>query len=168
MRRSMSTSRVARSLAAFALVTAVAAAFAVLGGIDLAHSMIRLEQYGEVQDISIDKATAAKNGSIAVTVTIVGWKMYPKLLGKPFRLDDGGHWVMMVDTRCNNVSTNKSKGSTKPLKSGKHKLRAQLAFSDGRYPGILSDSVSVKTKLPAGKKPGVASTYCAKRAASGR
>ena len=56
MRKTMGTSRAARSLAAFALVTAAAAAFAALGGIDLAHSMIRLEQYGEVQDISIDKA----------------------------------------------------------------------------------------------------------------
>ena len=121
-----------------------------------------------MQDIAIDKATAAKNGSIAVRVTIVGWKMYPKLLGKPFRLDDGGHWVMMVDGRCNNVSTNNTKGSTKPLKSGKHKLRAQLANNDGSYliPRAKSNIVTVKIKLPANARPSPASRLCSKRSAA--
>src|SRR5262249_33551726 len=93
-----------RLAVAFAIVVGASAAFATLGGIGLAHSAIGRDQYGgPVQHISIVKATAAKTGVVTVKVAIIGWKMYPGLVGQPFNKTDGGHWAIFVDRKCNNV-----------------------------------------------------------------
>jgi|SRR6516225_3514794 hypothetical protein len=140
-------------------------AFILVVGLDslgVAHSSSQFAQYGVPQDIEIIRAKATADGRVILRVEIFGWRMYPQLLGTPLNKTDGGHWTIFVDGRCNSVSTNPTTGTTNRLKTGKHKLYAQLANNDGSYlvPPVSSRYVTIRTKLPIRSKPGHASRYC--------
>jgi hypothetical protein len=146
--------RVARLLIALAITVGATALFATLGGIRLAHSAIARDQYDEVRHIAITKGTASRKGRVTLRVTIIGWKMYPGLIGKPLNKTDGGHWAIFVDSKCNAVSANRKQGTTRPLKTGKRKIYAALANNDGSYlvPNVRSNTVTVKVKRTVKKK----------------
>ena len=156
-------SRLARLMAATTVGVMAFAVFAMLGGIDLAHSSIRQDQYGgPVRHISIVKASATRRGTVSLRVVIIGWKMYPRLVGSPFNKNDGGHWATFADRHCNNISTNRTSGATRPLKKGAHKLFAELANNDGSYltPEVRSNTVRVRITRTVAKPRAAAPRSC--------
>lgn len=155
-------SRIARLIISIAVVTASVAGFAMLGGIGLANSSIRTAQYPVHRRISIVEAAPSRNGTVTLSVSIVGWRMYPTLVGKPLNKADGGHWVIVVDGKCNNVSANRTTGRTKVLKRGTHRVYTALAKDNGSYliPPVKSDVVFVDVAPRPGLKVGAPSVLC--------
>jgi hypothetical protein len=103
------------------------------------------------------------HGTVTLKVTIRGWKMYPRLVGKPrANRVDGGRWVIVVDGRCNNLSTSTMSGKTNALRKGTHRIHAELASNDGVHllPRVKSKSVNVKINVPAGARSAPASRFC--------
>jgi hypothetical protein len=158
--------RIIRFVAAFAVVVATVGAFAALGGISLANSAIYRAQYVPIipKHLSILKASAGRNGVVTVQVRITGWKMYPSLVGTPLKKNDGGHWTIFVDRRCNNVSVNRSSGKTKALRIGVHRIYAHLVNNDGSFlrPPIKSNTVTVTVVRTVKKKSYPAARICAR------
>jgi hypothetical protein len=138
--------RTARLIAAVAVVLAASLTFVLLGGVTLGHSAIGADQYGPVRHISILNASVGANGAVTLRVRIIGWKMYPALVGKSLNLTDGGHWAIFVGGRFNAASANATKGKSKPLKRGRYTLYAQLVNNDGSYltPAVRSGTVRVR------------------------
>jgi hypothetical protein len=158
--------RTIRLVAAFAVVVATVGAFAALGGISLAHSAIYRAQYVPTtpRHLSILKASVNRNGVVTLQVRITGWKMYPRLVGTPLKRNDGGHWTIFVDRRCNNVSANRSSGKTKALRVGVHRIYAHLVNNDGSFlrPRIKSNTVTVIIARTVKKKSYPAARICAR------
>ena len=99
------------------------------------------------RSIRILSATAS-NGVITLRVTITGWKMYPRLVGKAPK-PDGGHWHVYVDGRFNNDATNATRGTTKLtrlLSPGTYRVSAHLANNNHvePRPRIVSNVVTVR------------------------
>ena len=158
--------RTFRLVAAFAVVVATGGAFAALGGVSLAHSAIYPAQYVPTipRHLSILSASAGRNGVVTLRVRIIGWKMYPRLVGTPLNRSDGGHWTIFVDRRCNNISANRSKGKTKVLRTGVHRIYAHLVNNDGSFvrPPIKSNTVTVTVVKTVKKKSYPAARICAR------
>jgi hypothetical protein len=98
------------------------------------------------RSISIVKTSTAANGIVTVTVKINGWKMYPARVGKKPNKPGGGHWHIFVDGKYNNASASAATGKTVVLKSGSHKIFAELANNDHSLlkPPVVSRTVTVK------------------------
>jgi hypothetical protein len=149
-------------LAAGTVAAGVSAVFVLLGGVQLAHSAIRNDEYGgPVRHISIVGASRTREGAVKLRVLIIGWKMYPALVGKRFNKRDGGHWAIFVDRRCNNVSASRTTGTTKPLKKALHAIYGELANNDGSYlsPRVKSNRITVRI-LRGAKKPAAPARAC--------
>jgi hypothetical protein len=111
-------------------------------------------QYGGgFTEISIVSASVTQKGAVALRVEMVGWMMYPTLIGQPLNKIDGGHWVIFVDGKCKSVSASAT-GMTKPLRKGSHGVYAELANNDGSYlsPEVRSSRVLIKVVTTAWKK----------------
>jgi len=155
--------RLARLMAATTVGVAAFVVFAMLGGIDLAHSSIRQDQYGgPVRHISIVKASTTRRGTVALRVVIIGWKMYPRLVGSPFNKNDGGHWAAFADRICSSISASRTSGATKPLKRGTHRLFTELANNDGSYlsPEVRSNTVRVRITRTVATRRSAPPRYC--------
>lgn len=95
------------------------------------------------------------NGVVTVSVKIVGWKMYPKLVGKKRRSADGGHWHIFVDGRYNGFSASRTLGRTTKLAAGAHTIRVELAHNDHSLlrPAVRSRAVRVDVAAPPEGEP---------------
>ncbi len=121
------------TIMAVLVIGAAAAAFFALGGANFAQSSIYPYQYGETASISIVRATVDVNRVVTLHVKILGWKMYPTLVGREPNEPGGGHWVIIVDGRFNKACTKYTLCKTKILRIGNHKIYAELAENDGSY-----------------------------------
>lgn len=161
MRNPRRTGRTARFVAAAAVALAAGLTFVLLGGVTLGHSAIGADQYGPVRHISILQASIGANGAVTLRVRIVGWKMYPALVGKSLNLTDGGHWAIFVSGRFNAASASSTKGKTRPLKRGRYTLYGLLVNNDGSYldPLVRSNTVRVRitrtSRIAATAPPGL-------------
>lgn len=165
MNDSKRNSRIARLVAAIVVVATTAGTFAALGGAGLTHSAIVRAQYPPVpKRIAIVNASASRNGVVTLRVVITGWKMYPGLVGSRLNKKDGGHWTIVVDRRCNNVSANRSSGATRALRKGVHGIYAQLANNNGSRltPNVKSNTVRVRIVRTLKKRFYRAAPICAR------
>lgn len=92
------------------------------------------------------------HGVIRLKVRIIGWRMYPRLLGKAPRRD-GGHWRIYVNGRYNNLSTSPTRGSTNPrraLAPGTYRITTVLAHNNYRElrPRVRSNVALVTVERP--------------------
>jgi hypothetical protein len=101
------------------------------------------QQAGRHRSITIVSARVVGH-VVTVRVRIVGWKLFPTLIGSPVNRPDGGHWHLFVDGRY--IGGTGRLTYTIELPSGVHQVRGELVNNNhtALRPPVFSPSVIVR------------------------